>query len=251
MLLHKSIIETISPEGISGLYFMTKEYEKLTIGKRICEIFNSQWLKQCKIVQMTYGNCFEMENRWPSGIDMYVYPEGVLVTFPALYILYNKGLKSDMHAGIEAFEQTLNLIQNEYPDVKYYGYIGFVDLDNNVYQKEIASEEGIRVDRYEFIADAIGKINDEIDKYIDNLRDFCCYEESSLGVKWIWDVVNVFHLYEDKISLSIYNMIMSTAYEYIEEDDEYEYELVVERIAEWKEAARYTDPDDDNSDNNS
>ncbi len=194
------------------------------------------------LVKTNYGNCYELENRWPSGIDTYETQDGFLVTFPALYILYEQGTKCDVDAGLNALDSTLTLIKKEFPNVNYYGYVGFVDCENVVHQKELASDEKIRVERYEFIAEAIGQINERLDEYIDNLQD-SCYEEKDTDGKWVLDVVNAFHLYEDKVSPSIYNMIMSTVCEYIEDDDVYD--IIEDKISEWKEEAGYVDPDDE------
>lgn len=244
MLLHKSIIKTISLEGISGIYFLTGNVEKQTVETRMQELFIHQWQEQCRLVESNFGNCYETKNRWPSGVDTYITSEGFLATFPALYILYDNGSKCEVDSGFRALDQTLALMKKDYPAVRYYGYVGFVDLENNVHQRIIESDESIHIERYGFIADAMAQINGRIDEYIDNLLD-SCYEERHSDGSWILDVADVFHLYEDKINLSIYNKIVSTIDGEIDDDV---IELLEDKIACWKEDAGYVDFDDEDED---
>lgn len=230
MLLDKSIIKAISPEGISGIYFVINPDEKGKISKHICDVFDLQWKKACAKVEEKYGNCFETENRWPSGIDVYSYADGIFVTFPALYILYDKGRKCDTETAIQALKQMLEQVRTEYRDIKYFGYIGFIDLSNNVFQWEEKSDESIQVDRYPFIADAIERLNENADEFMDVLYD-CCYENYDSDGHWIMDVFNTLHLYEDRISSSLYEQILSTTGEFLDDDT---YDLLEYMVDDWK-----------------
>ncbi|MGN0485477.1 MAG: hypothetical protein ACI4HI_18210 [Lachnospiraceae bacterium] len=193
-------------------------------------VYQSEWLTACDNVEKKYGNCFEKENDWPSGMDIYKQDFGLFITFPALYLLYDKGNGYDLDFGLQALKNTLDSVSKKFPLQKYQGYIAFLCPDDTVIQQVISSVEDEIPERFEFIAEAIGDINKNLDSYIDVLLE-CCYEEELDG-KWVLDVFQNFHLYKEKIDISVYDRILETVCEYIEDDDIYE--QLEDEIDQWK-----------------
>ncbi|MBO7407766.1 MAG: hypothetical protein J6V14_09070 [Clostridia bacterium] len=183
------------------------------------------------MAKIYYDGCFEADHRWPSGVDVREHENGVLATFQALYIRLNdEGNCFDTELAAQALSRTLETVERQFSGIQYYGYTGFVGPDDEVYQQEIASDGCRKPARYEFVADAIGQLNADADRFIDFVRE-CCYSDDSGGA-WVADVLEALHLYEDKIDPALYDEVLSAACEYIEDDELYE--SLIDRIERWK-----------------
>jgi hypothetical protein len=220
MLMPKCVVGYAGPEGLSGIYIKADECDRQGIKEFLKINFENEWQGACKKVKELYGNCFDSENDWPSGIDIYDWSEGLFVSLPSVMILYDKGEKSDTEFADIAIENTLRLLKKAYPDCSYSGQIAFIDTENNMIQKEVFSAEKDRRNRFDFIADVIESIAENPDVFYDAVTEQLRYEDTVDA--WAIDMVDIFHLYEDKINPMSYNRLLEDLSEHICSDEIYD-----------------------------
>lgn len=232
-MIPKSIVKIVGREGISGIYLEADPSRYQEIKNFVCQIFDRQWETACLEVKKKYGNCCEYTNVWPSGIDIYLWNNGLFLTFSALYISFDAGKKCNTELGIAALKNTLKIVTNEYPGTSYYGLVAFIDLENHMVQRTFCSIGKTFPKKLEFIEKIVEYINQNKDSFIDCVLDDCYeFEDEDSDGKWVDELIEFLHVYEDKIDFSIYDQIMSATCEYIEDDDIY-YDLK-EKIEAWK-----------------
>lgn len=240
-MIPKSIVKIAGREGISGIYLEADLSRYQEIKNFVCQIFDEKWENACLEVEKQYGNCYEYTNAWPSGIDVYPWNRGLFLTFPALYISFDTGKKCDTKLGIETLKNTLEKVTKEYPGTFYYGLVAFVDLDNHMVQRTFYSQGEKCPKKLEFIEKIVEYINQNKDSFIDCVLDNCYeVEDEDSGGKWVDELFDFLHMYEDKIDFSIYDQILSVACEYIEDDNIYD--AFEEKIEAWKKASGYVNP---------
>lgn len=238
-MIPKSIVKIAGLEGISGIYLEDYSAQSHEIEQYVCRIFNEQWGMACIEAQKKYGSCQEYINDWPSGIDAYSWDGGVWFTFPALYLAYNNGI-IDVEMGIVVLDNTLKILKDTYPETQYFGIIAFIAPNNQMVQRIFCSHRKRLPRKMKFVENIIEHINRNKETFIDYVKDDCYeYEKDDPDGKWVGELIDFLHIYEDKIDFSLYDQIMSATCDYIEDDDLYF--CYKEKIDKWKKKVGYQD----------
>ncbi len=112
-------------DTISGIKLFCPKNQRKKIAKLFKDTFDPRWIKAREYVEKRYGNCPQEEyDYWPyhvSADEDY----GIFISISTFILQYLYGDYYEPDGlGDDAFYAAMDEIKKQYPNIKYYGYIG-------------------------------------------------------------------------------------------------------------------------------
>ncbi len=183
-------------DGCTAVKIYCEEELRKSIAARFTEVFNEKYEKLMDLIEEEEEASYEKEMEKNPFYGANVTDYGVFLPFDsfAMYCGTDGDFISDYDAGI-ALELTLETINQEYPSIRYEGYVAYYWTDvhgGEAVQYEISSEK--KKDKndviYDFVGEALGKAIDDEETW----------EQVSEELAWSDDkeykkVIKLFHAY--------------------------------------------------------
>ena len=170
-----------------------------SIAARFTEVFNEEYEELMDLIEEEEGDCNEKEEGINPFNGAQVRDYGVFLPFGSLAMYCEYGDQISWHNAGEALEKALKIIKNEYPAIRYEGYVAYSWSDvhgGDVVQYQISSKRRRKKDKsfvvYDFIGEALRKILEDEDAW-ERLSEFLLFQEEYTLKK----IIKLYHLYSE------------------------------------------------------
>ena len=157
MLLPESLVWAFDSDGCSAVKIYCSDDIKEEVAARFSDIFNEEYEKVMDLVEEDDGDCYEKEEELNPFLGAEITEYGVFLPFEALAMYCAEGDIIAQHDAGEALHPALEKIQNEYPAIRYEGYVGYHWSDihsGEVCQYEVSSNNK-NPEIYDFVGRAL------------------------------------------------------------------------------------------------
>ena len=144
----------------TGVKIYCEEDIREEIASRYKEVFNDEYAKLMDLIEEEEGDCNEKEEDINPFNGAYVKDYGVFLSFDSLAMYCGYGDHLSWHNAGEALEAALKTIKQEFPSIRYEGYVAYCWSDvhsGEVCQWEISSEKKKKKDRKDIVYDFVGE----------------------------------------------------------------------------------------------
>ena len=161
MMIPECLVWAMGEDGCTAVKIYCEEDLREKIASRFTEVFNDEYEKLMDLIEEEEGACYEKEEELNPFNGAQVTDYGVLLRFESLAMYGDEyGDHLSWHNAGEAMDETLKTIKQEYPSIKYEGYVAYAWSDvhsGEVCQYEISSEKKRKKDKSEVIYDFVGE----------------------------------------------------------------------------------------------
>ena len=219
MYIPDCLVWAMGDEGCTAVKVYCEEELREKIAARFTEVFSDEYEKLMDLIEEEEGACYEREEESNPFNGAQITDYGVFLSFDALSMHGDPfGDHISGHNAGEAIEETLKTIKQEYPSIRYEGYVAYCWSDvhsGEVCQYEISSEKKKKKDKsdvvYDFVGKALGRTLED-----DEIWDELSEELEDADENEFKRIIKLFHIYSKWIPSDAIDKVIEIS----EENDE-------------------------------
>ena len=168
-----------------------------SIAARFTEVFNEEYEELMDLIEEEEGDCNEKEEGINPFNGAQVRDYGVFLPFGSLAMYCEYGDQISWHNAGEALEKALKIIKNEYPAIRYEGYVAYSWSDvhgGEVCQYEISSEKRKKREKNDMVYDFVGEaLREALED--EEVREGLAEELQNADEKEFKQIIRLLHAY--------------------------------------------------------
>ena len=217
MLLPESLIWAIGSDGCSAVKIFCDDDIKEEVADCFTEFFNEEYENVMDLIEEDDGDCYEKDEDLNPFLGAQITDYGGFLPFDSLAMYCSGGDVIAQHDAGEALNNSLARIKEEYPSIRYEGFVGYYWSDihsGEVCQYELSSEKKKSAEPivYDFVGRFLGMALEDDDAW-EEISDHLQFEDIK-EYKKIWDA---FQLYSEWVPSDAKDKLLELAEEQDEE----------------------------------